>query len=197
MTALDEIVQGVRHVVAQVVEPELVVGAVCDVGRIGCATLGRRHAGQDHAGVEAEEAVDAAHPLGVALGEVVVDRDDVHAVAGDRIEVRGQHAGQGLALTRLHLGDIAEVEGGAAHDLHVEVPLVDDPPGRLAGDRERLGQQLVERLTVAVAGAELLGLRAELLVGQVFDLGRQRGNVVGDVLEPLDHATFTNTEQLR
>ena len=30
---------------------------------------------------EPEELVDAAHPLGVALGEVVVDRDDVHAAA--------------------------------------------------------------------------------------------------------------------
>ena len=109
----------------------------------------------------------------VALGEVVVDRDDVHAVAGDGVEVGRQHTGQGLALTGLHLGDIAEVQCRAAHDLHLVVLLVEDSPGRLAGDGERLGQQLVERLTIGVALAELVGLGLELIVGQAFDLGRQ------------------------
>ena len=33
------------------------------------------------ADVEAEEPVDLAHPLGVALGQVVVHGDEVHAVA--------------------------------------------------------------------------------------------------------------------
>ena len=46
--------------------------------------------GEDDADLEAEEAVDLAHPLGVALGEVVVDGDEVHALAGERVEVGGQ-----------------------------------------------------------------------------------------------------------
>ena len=90
----------------------------------------------------------AAHPLAVAFGQVVVDRDDVHALAGQRVEVGGQHTGQGLALTGLHLGDVAEVQRRAAHHLDVERPLVEHAPGRLAGHRERLGQQVVEVLAV-------------------------------------------------
>ena len=39
------------------------------------------------AGAQAEEAVEPAHPLGVARGEVVVDRDDVHALALERVQV--------------------------------------------------------------------------------------------------------------
>ena len=94
--------------------------------------------------VEAEEAVDPAHPLGVAAGEVVVDRDDVHALAGERVEVGRQRRDQRLALTGLHLGDVAEVQRGAAHELHVVVALAERAPRGLADDGERLGQQVVE-----------------------------------------------------
>ncbi len=134
----------VGHVVAQVVEAELVVGAVGDVGGVGGPPLLGGHLRQDHADVQAEEAVHAAHPLRVAFGQVVVDRDDVHALTAERVEVGGQNAGQGLALTGLHLGDVAEVQRRAAHHLDVEVALVEHAPGRLTGYRERLGQQVVE-----------------------------------------------------
>ena len=197
VAALHHVLDRVRHVVAQVVEAELVVGAVGDVGGVGDPALVGRHLRQDHADVEAEEAVHAAHPLGVALGQVVVDRDDVHALAGERVEVGGQHTGQGLALTGLHLGDVAEVQRGAAHDLDVERPLVEHPPGGLTGDGERLGQQVVEVGTVGDALLELVGLGAQLGVGQLLDVVGQGVHIVGDLLEALDHAAFTETEQLR
>jgi hypothetical protein len=95
--------------------------------------------GHDHADAQAQEVVDPAHPLGVVLGEVVVDGDDVHAVAGDRVQVRRQRRHQGLALTGAHLGDVAQVQRGAAHDLHVEVTLAEDPLRRLAHGGEGLG----------------------------------------------------------
>ena len=188
---------GQRHVVAQVVEAELVVGAVRDVGCVGDAALGRRHARENHTGLEAEGAVNAAHPLGVALGKVVVGGDHVDAVTRDRVEISRKYRRQSLALTGLHLGDVAEVQGRATHDLHVEVLLIDHAPRRLTGHGESLGQQLVESFPGGIALTELGGLGFELLVCQAFDIGRQRFNMLGDVLEPLDHATFTNTEQLR
>ena len=63
------------------------------------------------------------------LGQVVVDGDDVHALAVEGVEV-GRGGGQGLALTGLHLGDVAEVQCRAALDLDVVVPLADDPASR-------------------------------------------------------------------
>ena len=121
VAALDAVGDVVGHVVAQVVEAELVVRAVGDVGGVGHATLVGTHARQDHADGQAEEVVDATHPLGVVLREVVVDRDDVDALAGQRVEVGRQRRDQGLALTGLHLGDVAEVQRRATHDLDVEV----------------------------------------------------------------------------
>ena len=88
---------------------------------------------------------ERAHPLGVAAGQVVVDRDDVHALAFERVEVGGQGGDQRLALAGDHLGDVAAVEDHPAHELDVEVPHVEEPPARLAAGGERLGQQVVER----------------------------------------------------
>src|SRR5690606_21706225 len=58
-------------------------------------------------------------PGRVAGGEVVVDGDDVHALAGDAVEVAGQAGDQGLASTGLHLGDAALVQDDGAQDLDV------------------------------------------------------------------------------
>ena len=169
------------HVVAQVVEAHLVVRAVRDVGAVLLALLGGRRLepGDDQADVEAEEAVDAAHPLGVAPGQVVVDGDEVDAVAAEAVEVRRQGRHQGLALTGLHLGDPAEVQRRAAHDLHVVVALADGPPRRLAHHGEGLDGDVVEVGAVAEPLAEVGGLGAQLVVGEPLEL-RLEGVDVGD-----------------
>ena len=106
--------------------------------------------GEHDADLEPEEAVDLAHPLGVALGQVVVDGDEVDAVAGERVEVRGQRGDEGLALAGLHLRDPAEVQRGAAHDLDVEVALAERAHAGLADRGERLGEEVVEVLAALV-----------------------------------------------
>ena len=153
VAALHLVVARHGHVVAQVVEAELVVGAVGDAGGVGAA-LGLEvvDLGDDDADLEPEEAVDLAHPLGVAPGQVVVDGDEVDAAAGERVEVRGQRGDEGLALTGLHLRDPAEVQRGTAHDLDVEVALAERAHPRLADRGERLGEEVVEVLLLLVVG---------------------------------------------
>jgi hypothetical protein len=168
--ALDQLVGAERHVVAQVVEAELVVRAVRDVGGVVGPALPRGHRGQDRADVEAEEAVDDAHPLGVALGQVVVGGDDVHAAAREGVQVGGQGPGQRLALAGAHLGDLAEVHGRAAHELDVEVALAPDPAGTLPDRGERLRHQVVEILTVGHPLAVDVGELAQLGVAALAHL---------------------------
>ena len=79
---------GTHHVVAQVVKPELVVGAVGDVGQVGGTTLRRVWPVLvDAVDREPKEVEDRCVPLLVALGEVVVNGDDVYALTGHAIEV--------------------------------------------------------------------------------------------------------------
>ena len=122
---------------------------------IGLAALHVVEAVDDAADGEAEEAVDLAHPLGVALGEVVVDGDDVDALAGERVEIDRQGRDQGLAFAGLHLGDHAAMQHDAAHQLDVEMALAERALGRLAHRGEGLGQEVVELFAVGEPLLEL------------------------------------------
>ena len=144
VAALDLVGELELHVVAEVVEAELVVGAVGDVGAVGFAALLVGEVVDDDADGEAEEAVDLAHPLGVALGEIVVDGDDVDAVAGEGVEVAGEGGDEGLAFAGLHLGDLALVEDHAADHLDVEVAHADDAAAGFADYGEGFGEDVVE-----------------------------------------------------
>ena len=113
---------------------------------IGVAALAIGQVGDDHADGEAEEAVDLAHPVGVAAGEIVVDGDDVDALALERVEIDGERRDQGLALAGAHLGDLAAVEDDAADQLDVVMALAERALGRLADGGEGFGEDVVERL---------------------------------------------------
>ena len=57
-----------HHIVAQVVEAELVVGAVGDIGVVGGLAVERLLVAENHAHAQAEKAVERLHNAGVALG---------------------------------------------------------------------------------------------------------------------------------
>ena len=123
VAALNDFFSFPRHVVAQVVEAELVVGPVRNVRCVGSATFVFLHVRHDAADFKTEESVHATHPLRVTLGEVVVHRDDVDAVASDRIQVSRQRGDESLSFTGAHLSDVAEVHRSTTHDLDVVVAL--------------------------------------------------------------------------
>ena len=171
LAALHAVLEPGREVVAQVVEAELVVGAVSDVAGVGRALVRRRLAARDDADREAEQPVDRAHPLRVALREVLVDRDDVRALAGERVQVHGQRRDERLALARAHLGDLAVVQHHAADQLHVEGTQADGAARRFAGRRKGLGQDVVERLAGDEARAQAVGALAKAGVARRGELG--------------------------
>jgi hypothetical protein len=145
--ALDALRELAGHVVAQVVEAELVVRAVRDVAGVGLLAAHRPEVAQALVGValvdvlgvvdeagqlagrarhddadrEPEQVVDRAHPARVAAGEVVVHRDQVGAPAAEAVQVESERRDQRLALAGLHLGDLAEMEHDAPDQLDVEV----------------------------------------------------------------------------
>ena len=145
---------------------------------------------------QAEEAEHAAHELGLVLGEVVVDGDDVHALAGQRVEVGRQGRDESLALTGLHLGDVAEVQRGAAHDLDVEVPQAEGARGRLADGGESLRQDVVEGLALGEPRLEAVGLLAQLGVGERLEVVLERVDLLGDARQLLDDPAFTEAQDL-
>ncbi len=159
VAALHAIVEIELHVVAQIVEAELVVGAVGDVGGIGRPALLVVQVVHDNADGEPQEGVELAHPLGVALGQIVVDGHDMHAAPGERVEIDRESRHQGLAFAGLHFGDLALVQHHAADQLHVEVAHVEHAPSGFAHHREGFVQNLVQHLghQAVALGLQLLG----------------------------------------
>jgi hypothetical protein len=148
MATLDHVLQPVLHVVAQIVEAVFVIGAVGDVARIGFLALGIVEAMDDHADREPEKIVDLPHPFAIAAGEIVIDRDDMDALAGQRVEIDRKGGHQRLAFAGLHLGDIALMQHHAADQLDVEMPLAEGSLGSLAHGGEGRNQDVIERLAV-------------------------------------------------
>ena len=196
VAALDHILRNLRHVVAQVVEAELVVRAVGDVAGVHLAALGRRLAHEDTAARHAQEVIHAAHQVRLVLRQVVVDRHDVHALTGQRTQVGRHRSDQGLALTGLHFRDLALVQGDAAHDLNVEGTHAQDTPRGLADRRERLDQDVIQGLALLEAVLELLGLGLQLLVRQRLEVLLQGIHLRRETIQPAQHPAFARAKDL-
>ena len=192
--ALHTVIETERKVVAQVVEAELVVGAVGDVAGIGRALLLRRLPVADHADGQAEEPVDGTHPIGVALGEVFVDRDDVHALARQGVEIRRQGRHERLALAGAHLRDAAAVQGETADQLDIEMPHSESAARGLAHHGEGLRRELVQGLPGGEPSAELGGLGTDRLVGQGLQRRLEAGRGVRLTQGGLDEAVVATAE---
>ena len=184
------------HVVAEVVEAELVVRAVGDVAGVRCLPLLIVQLVLHDTHRHPEEAVDASHPLGVAAGQVVVDRDDVHALALERVQVGGQRRDERLAFAGLHLGDGPVVQDDAADELHVVVPHLQDAAAGLAHDGKRFGQQVVQRFALRDALLEDGGLTPQFLVGERSDLALEAVDAVDNRTQPLDFAIVLSADDL-
>ncbi len=163
------------HVVAQIIETKLVVGAVGDIRGVGFAALFVVQIVHDDAHGQAQEAIELAHPLGIAFGQVVVDRDHVHAAAAERVQIHRQGRDQGLPFAGLHFGDLALVQHHAADQLHVEVAHVEHPAPGFADHGEGFHQKLVKDLVDQLGAIifellEAIGIGVRLVgqTGQAF-----------------------------
>ena len=138
--ALHEVLDLPGHVVAKVVEADLVVRDVGHVAVVSGASLGGVETVLNDSDAQAEELVKRPHPLGIAPGQVVVDGHHRHASSLEGARVHGQRRDERLAFAGLHLGDAAFVKHLAAHDLHVEVAHAERAFSGLTNDCKDLGQ---------------------------------------------------------
>ena len=196
MAALDHVLLIKGHVVAQIVKAQLVVRAVGDIGSIGGAALVRLEIVDDEADREAEEAIDLSHPLRVALGQIIVDRDNVHALARQGIEIGRQDGDQRFAFAGLHLRDAALMQHDAADDLHREVLHAQHAPRGLAAGGKRFRQDVVERLAVCQSLLKFWRHRLELLVGHFGILLVQCQHLVANRIDSLELALGVGSKDL-
>ncbi|MBA7635970.1 hypothetical protein ES703_43583 [subsurface metagenome] len=62
-----------------------------------------------------QSVIDGTHPVRVAAGKVIIDRNQVTSPAGQCVKIKGKGSYQGLTFSRLHLGNPTLVENNAPH----------------------------------------------------------------------------------
>ncbi len=149
----------------------------------------------DAADAEAEKAIDLAHPFGVAVRQIVVDGDDVDAVAGQRIQINRQGRDQGFAFAGLHFGDHAAMQHDPAHQLHVEMALSQGALCRLAHRGKRLDKQIVELGAFREPFLEFGRAGAQRIVRQLFQLRLDFVDLFDERPEAFDVAIVGRAEQ--
>ncbi len=185
MAALHHVLAVDDHVVAQVVKAHLVVGAVGDVAAIRLPPFLAGEVVHNDAHRHSHEAEQFTHVLALELGQVIIDRDNVHTLTAQRIEVGRQASRQGLAFTGFHLCDATLVQHNAADELHIEWPHAQCAAGGLPHGGKGLGQQIIQRLAILMTLAELLCLLGQLFVRQILKVGFQRLHGIGDFAQRL------------
>ena len=120
MAALDLILRGHRHVVAQVVETKLVVGAVSDIAGVLFPPLCGTHGVENAAHTQAQAPEYLTHPLAITLGQIIIHGNQVHTTSGQRVEDHRHGGHQRLPLTRFHLGNAPLMQHYAPHQLHIK-----------------------------------------------------------------------------
>ena len=122
----------------------------------------------DHADRQTEVVINRPHRLHADLAQVVVGRDQMRALAQQRVQVERQRRGQRLAFTRFHFGDASFVQHDAADQLHVEMALSNRAHGGFANQRVGFRQQVVQRFAVGDLALEFRRLRPHFLRRQLF-----------------------------
>ena len=167
---LNALLRRERHVVAQVVKTEFVVGTVGNIGSISVTLLRRIHTWHVAIHCHAEEGKQRTVRFRITLGQIVVHCHHVDATTAQGIEVRWQGCGQGFTFTGLHFSDAVGIQHHAADQLHVEVTHAEHPLGGFTHGRECFRQQLLQGLTLLQTLTVLGRLGLQLRVGQSFEL---------------------------
>ena len=132
----------------------------------------------------------------MVAGEIVVHGHHVDTPGRNGVQVRGQSRHEGLSLTGLHFSDIAPVEGPTTHDLNVKVPKSQGPLRRFTDCGKGLGEQFLERFSLAIALTEVVGFFPEFFVTQAREVLFEVVDGLHDLVEltkdaPLAHAQDT------
>ncbi len=95
------------HIVTQIVETELIISTESDIAAVRVAALLAVGLGLVYTvHRQTVELVQRPHPLRVSLGQIVIHRHHMHALARKGIQEHRQRGHKGLTLARGHLGNV-------------------------------------------------------------------------------------------
>ena len=193
---LKQILELRLHVVAQIVEAELVVGTINHIAFVTGDFVFGTHAGINERGCHTQKREYFAHPFAVTFGKIVVHGNDMHAFASQRVQIGRKGRDERFAFARLHLCNVALMQKDSAHQLGIESPQAKRTFRRLAAIGESLGQQIIKCFALGQTFFELRRFGLQLCVAQRFEFGFEGIDLRDDRSGRLDLAVVRRSEDL-
>ena len=128
------------------------------------------------------------------LGQRAFDVQLMGAAALHMGNISEMRTGEGKTLTGVFPAYLNALAGKGVHVVTTNDYLAKRAPRRLADGRVRLGEQLIERLSVGVPLPELVGHRAELGVAHRDEVVLDRVDLLADPLEMTQDLAFARAK---
>ena len=174
------------HIVTQIVEAHFVICTESDIGVIGFFSFLVCFFVDNQTDFKAHKSVKFAHPFGVTLCKVVVDRNNVNSVTRKRVKVGGKCSHKGFTFTGFHFRNTSLMENDTAENLYGIVLHTENTPGCLAAGGKSLGKNIVKGFTLGKTFFELGGFCLKLTVGKSAVFGFVRKNPVFKTADSFD-----------
>ena len=185
---------GERHIVAQVIETELVVGTVNDVTLVLWFLVLWRHARDNRAYGHTKEFEQWAVPVSITTSQIVVHGHNVNALTRQRVQIRRQSRYQGLTLTGTHLGDAAFMQRDTTDQLDVEMAHPHYAATGFATNSECFWQKIVQRLTFLDSLPEFACFCTQLFIAECFHVFFERVDAGDDLAHTFEFTAVLTAE---
>ena len=130
----------------------------------------------------------------MVLSQVIIHGHHVNALACKRTQIRRHGGNQSLAFTGLHFGNVAAVQGNAAHDLNVEGALTQGSPRGFTHGREGLDEDVVQSFAFFEALLEFVRFTAQFLIAQGFKIFLKSINLGSKPVELTQGTSFSSSK---
>ena len=175
-----------HHIVAEVVEAEFIVGTVGNIRRVSRALFVVGLPVHDQPRRQSEKSVDTTHFFAVAARQVVIDRDDMHALTGQRVQIGGHRCDQCFSLAGLHFGDTPLVKQDTTDHLDAERALAEDARGSLTHGGKGIRQNIIRILALREPFLQAGRCCTKLVLAHALIGRRQRIHCADDRFQPLE-----------
>ena len=98
------------HVITQIVKAEFVICTVSNICSISSLTIWEIHIMHNQTYRQTEELVNTAHILAVAACQIIIDSYNMHALAGQRVQIYRRSSYQCFTFAGTHLGNFAAMQ---------------------------------------------------------------------------------------
>ena len=155
-----------NHVITQIIKSQFVVGNISDITLVSFLSLLGGHAVQYHADLQSQELMYLTHPLRITLRQIVIDGNDMDALAFQSIQISRKGRHQRLTFTGTHLCDTSLMQDDTTDQLYSVVLHVQNTLCSLSYGCISLRKQIVQSLSLGQTLLVLLGLTTQFLIGK-------------------------------